>query len=78
MRLTELDAKLTDDGILKFDSPSCTRSGNPHAIRVALAPAKTAAGAAWHHTGKFPDTLTLEPSINAGCWHGYITNGEVR
>ena len=24
------------------------------------------------------ETLTLEPSIDAGCWHGHITNGEIK
>ena len=28
-------------------------------------------------TGAFPDSLTVNPSVNAGCWHGWIKNGEV-
>lgn len=27
--------------------------------------------------GEFPDTLTLTPSVDAGCWHGYIQNGQI-
>jgi hypothetical protein len=34
----------------------------------------------WQRTGETFDDLTLSPSIDAsqhGCWHGFITNGEV-
>jgi hypothetical protein len=42
----------------------------------------------WQASGVFPDTLTLQPSVNiqkkmpdgtlqAGCWHGHVTNGEI-
>lgn len=43
----------------------------------------------WQASGEFPDTLSLQPSINivevneetgaviaTRCWHGFITNGE--
>lgn len=35
----------------------------------------------WQMTGTGLDDLTLSPSVAVGppeCWHGYITNGEVR
>lgn len=35
----------------------------------------------WHREGDSFETLTLTPSIDAsrwGCWHGFITGGEVR
>lgn len=76
MRLSELDPKLAD-GFLRFDCPVCSLANDCHAIRVPLAPAVDSRGQSWQHTGEFPETLTLKPSINAGCWHGYITNGEV-
>ncbi len=38
-------------------------------------------GVLWQRTGETFETLTLSPSVDAsraGCWHGFITNGEVR
>ncbi len=77
MRLRDLNPKLSADGFLRFDCPTCTPQGNAHAIRVPLAPAVDQYGKSWQHTGEFPDSLTLTPSVNAGCWHGSITNGEM-
>ncbi|MGA2412069.1 MAG: DUF6527 family protein [Candidatus Binataceae bacterium] len=35
-------------------------------------------GPLWERQGDTFETLTLKPSIAAtGCWHGFITNGEV-
>ena len=31
----------------------------------------------WGVSGGSIDTLTLEPSIDCECWHGFIRNGEV-
>lgn len=31
----------------------------------------------WDVSGTGLDDLTLQPSIDCGCWHGYVTNGEV-
>lgn len=34
----------------------------------------------WNRTGETFDVMTVAPSINAeivGCWHGFITNGEI-
>ena len=76
IRLSALNPTLHEEaGILVFDCPKCT-GDNVHRIRVALdPPAKNPKP--WKRTGAFPDTLTLTPSINAGCWHGYVTNGEI-
>lgn len=35
---------------------------------------------AWTISGKDFNTMTVQPSIDAsrsGCWHGFITNGEI-
>lgn len=37
-------------------------------------------GKLWKRTGDTFETLTLQPSIDdtkGGCWHGFVTNGEV-
>lgn len=31
----------------------------------------------WRATGTGYDDLTLEPSVDCGCWHGFVRNGEV-
>lgn len=69
MRLTTLDPKLSDGGWLRFDCPVCVKN---HGIRVPLGP-----GSQWSATGEFPETLTVSPSIDVGCWHGHIVEGEV-
>lgn len=76
MKLTDLDARVKN-GVLIFDCPTCSASGNAHGIRVALAPTVDVHGQSWQHSGEFPN-LTLTPSVDAGCWHGFITNGEIR
>ncbi len=77
MRLTELDPKLSENGILRFDCPKC----RDHGIRVAVGPEQgpdVPGQRVWKMTGEFPETITLQPSIDVpGCWHGFITNGEV-
>lgn len=30
----------------------------------------------WAVSGTSMDDLTLQPSVNCGCWHGFITNGD--
>jgi hypothetical protein len=71
MRLTDLDPKLTAL-TLRFDCPACSLAGKSHGIRIPVA------GSHWTVSGEFPDSLTVLPSIDSGCWHGFITNGEVR
>lgn len=77
MKLQDLDPKLSDSGILRFDCPVCSAVGNSHGIRIPLAPAIDRHGQSWEHTGIFPESLTVNPSIDAGCWHGHIVNGEI-
>lgn len=75
MTLREADARLKDC-VLTFTCPNC-KGLNQHRIRVTLDPVQDRFGQAYKHSGVFPDTLTLDPSINVGCWHGHVTNGEV-
>jgi hypothetical protein len=42
-----------------------------------LTPAVDRNGRSWTHTGEFPETLSVTPSIDAGCWHGFITQGNI-
>lgn len=73
MRLSSLDPKLSDNKVLRFDCPKCSQPGinNCHAVRVPLE------GSHWTYSGEFPETLTVMPSIDIGCWHGFISNGDV-
>lgn len=94
-KLTELGPRLQND-VLVFDCP-CNRCQdireNPNAernrrwcdgrIRIPILPQPNG----WTHSGgDFPETITLQPSIQigyqrdnklGGCegWHGYLTNG---
>ena len=82
MKLRDLDPRLrggdlASGAFLVFDCPACSPKGDAHGIRVPLAPKVDQNGQSWQHSGEFPDTLTLSPSINAGCWHGWIENGEI-
>jgi len=75
-------------GIL-FLCPACTKVEDgvliDHSILIwfenaeGVAPAPTDATPIprWHREGKTFDTLTLSPSVNASCWHGWIKNGTV-
>ena len=76
MRLTELNVRLKQD-ILVFDCP-CGKCGGR--IRVPIGPERTVGpenpGGNWKWTGDFPTTISLEPSVDSGHWHGNITNGE--
>lgn len=73
MKLSNLNPKLGSDSVLVFDCP-CGKCGGR--IRVPLAPATDSKGQSWQHTGELAN-LTLVPSVNAGCWHGHIQNGEI-
>ena len=73
MKLRDFSPVLKDSGFLVFDCP-CGKCGGR--IRVALAPTKDSHGQSWQHFGNFPD-LTLHPSVDAGCWHGWIWDGEM-
>ncbi len=75
MRLTELEPQISGAGILTFWCPNC-KNTEAHKIRVPLAPAVTN-GNSWQHSGQSVENLTLHPSVDAGCFHGYITNGDI-
>lgn len=76
MKLSELDPVLKND-ILRFDCPVCSLKGNSHSVRICILPRRDEQGNGWAREGEFPDTLTLRPSINVGCWHGNIVAGEI-
>lgn len=67
MRLSELNPKLSDGNILRFDCPC----GQGHSVRVPLGVSH------WSSSGEFPEKFSVSPSINVGCWHGWITDGTV-
>ncbi len=71
MNLVDLNGKLAG-GYLVFDCPAC----RDHKIRVPLAPMQGPNGHSWQHSGEFP-ALTLTPSVDAGCWHGFVSMGFV-
>ena len=102
MKLRDLNPHLKGriaDGVLSFD---CPHPGCAHRVRVEISHAPyheraphigearaVKAVKVWQATGKFPDTLSLLPSIDiieadeqgnkirTLCWHGFVTNGEV-
>jgi hypothetical protein len=75
-RLSDFDPRMRG-GFLVFDCPTCAPQGNAHGIRVPLAPQQDQHGQSWQYSGEFPETISLTPSVDAGCWHGFITNGDV-
>ncbi len=75
MILAELDPVINANNVLIFDCPNC----RDHRIRVPLSPTgkKLEGGPlGWGYTGDLSN-LTLDPSVNAGCWHGHIENGVI-
>jgi hypothetical protein len=90
MKLTELDPRWTahikgqkGQGII-FLCPHCKTHfigihfANPLGGGPALAaPSGSPNPERWERTGDTFDTLSIIPSIDAKCWHGFITNGEV-
>lgn len=73
MRLLDLNPTIKEPGVLVFDCP-CNKCGGR--VRVPLLPNTNDRGQGWTHTGCL-DNLTLTPSVNAGCWHGWIKDGSV-
>jgi hypothetical protein len=71
MKLEDLNPRITDSNVLIFDCP-CLQCGGR--VRVPLKPTRNHRGESWDHSGKLPN-LTLVPSVDAGCWHGYVSNG---
>lgn len=73
-------------GLLLY-CPCCFgKDSGAHALVVSFANPQGAPAAPpeadpnprWTMTGTGLEDLTLSPSVNAGCWHGWIQNGEVR
>ncbi len=66
--------------VLVFECPHC-KGDRMHSIRVPLKPngTPTVRGELWEYSGEFPK-LTVRPSVNCGngCWHGTITDGEMK
>lgn len=64
--------------------PVVTDTGMPKLIRDLVHEVRefdVPPGHRWTRSGDTWDALTLTPSIDAskaGCWHGHITNGDVR
>jgi hypothetical protein len=77
MRITDFDPRWKA-GVLVIDCP-CGKCGGRIRVRTQLAegPKQTGDEHIWQVSGEFPD-LTLTPSVDAGCWHGFITNGDVK
>ena len=66
-------------GIL-FLCPACVNKDG-HSLLVWFAdrgvPAEALPAPRWKATGTTFEDLSLSPSVNAGCWHGFVTNGEI-
>lgn len=75
MRLETLDARWKE-GVLTFDCPCGKCAGKLRVPTTHAAPETHPIGMRWQASGEFPN-LTILPSVDAGCWHGFITNGEV-
>ena len=78
------DITLAEAQGLLFNCPKC----NPtHRIQVGFhdrdllphhaSQSREGGPSRWHASGTGLADLTLTPSIDSGCWHGFITNGEV-
>lgn len=76
MMLVDLNPKSSaiNGGFLVFDCPCGACAGR---IRIPIAPTKDGRGLSWSCTGEYPN-ITLSPSINAGCWHGWIVDGRIQ
>ena len=63
---------------MSFPCPGQRRKNESNArCMVPLHPQKNSNGASWTWNGN-REKPTLSPSINChGCWHGFITDGEI-
>lgn len=61
------------NGILMFICPSC----KTHRVRVPICPYRDRNDGCWTMTGELPN-ITVTPSINIGCWHKNIVEGEFK
>ena len=87
--LHHLDSLAEAQGIV-FLCPTCIvkNSGTvgTHAIEVTFAGRgaqdhqgshnRESKPSRWNVSGSGYSDLTLHPSVDAGCWHGFVTNGE--
>ena len=66
-------------GIL-FLCPACLNKDG-HSLLVWFdergVPAEALPAPRWKVTGNSFEDLSLTPSVNAGCWHGFVTNGQI-
>jgi len=67
MKFSDLNPRMAEHNVLTMDCPC----GQGHRIAVPLDDPR------WKASGSFPDSFSVTPSIDAGCWHGNITNGEI-
>jgi hypothetical protein len=100
MRLVDLDPRLSgtlEDGVLRFACPlgaacpfSKGKAFHTLVVRVGKVAGPSPTGHyIWQAEGRYPDTLTLSPSINEyeadatsgkvyrQGWHGFIRHGDV-
>lgn len=78
MTLSEFDPQwkegVNGELILKMWCP-CGRKAR-HRIRVPVTTAKLETP--WRRNGPSFTVLTIAPSVDTGCWHGVIEDGEVK
>lgn len=78
MLLSEFDPQwkegVNGELILKMWCP-CGRKSR-HRIRVPITTVKVETP--WRRNGPSFGALTIAPSIDTGCWHGFIEDGQVR
>ena len=73
MKLSTLNPKLVGD-ILTFDCPC----GADHRMRVPLSEEQANQyGCYWIPSGEFPDTLTLDRSLDADCVFFDLVGGDI-
>jgi len=71
---------LADAHGIRFECPQC----RDHQVLVwfrnrDVPLTETPGPGRWAVSGTGIDDLTLSPSVNvAGCWHGFVQNGEIR
>lgn len=72
------------DGAM-FLCPACFRKNSgpvgTHSVLVwfrdRVSDERTPGPGRWIASGNTITDLTLSPSVDVGCWHGFVTNGEV-
>lgn len=69
--LTPVNA-IADAVGVQFDCPC----GDGHRLLIPFK-GRMPDGKGWAVTGTNFDNLTLQPSVDAKCWHGWVRNGEI-